>query len=175
MLRMAPPSPQARMQKVTFFMITRHQIYFQDSRNMAALASDSVDLVVTSPPYPMIEMWDAMFVDQNAEIGNALHKGDGPMAFELMHKQLDAVWQEVWRILKEGGIACLNVGDATRTINSRFMLYPNHSRILNQFLELAFRPCPRSYGASRPTLPINLWDPACCRPAPMSPWNMNTS
>ncbi len=123
-------------------MITRHQIYFQDSRNMAALASDSVDLVVTSPPYPMIEMWDAMFVDQNAEIGNALHKGDGPMAFELMHKQLDAVWQEVWRILKEGGIACLNVGDATRTINSRFMLYPNHSRILNQFLELGFQALP---------------------------------
>jgi DNA modification methylase len=123
-------------------MITRHQIYFQDSRNMAALAPDSVDLVVTSPPYPMIEMWDAMFVDQNAEIGNALHKGDGPMAFELMHKQLDAVWQEVRRILKEGGIACLNVGDATRTINSRFSLYPNHSRILYQFLKLGFQALP---------------------------------
>ena len=123
-------------------MITRHQIYFQDSRNMAALAPDSVDLVVTSPPYPMIEMWDAMFVDQNAEIGNALHKDDGPMSFELMHKQLDAVWQEVWRILKEGGIACLNVGDATRTINSRFRLYPNHSRILNQFLKLGFQALP---------------------------------
>jgi len=123
-------------------MITRHQIYFQDSRNMAALAPDSVDLVVTSPPYPMIEMWDAMFVDQNAEIGNALHKDDGPLAFELMHKQLDAVWQEVWRILKEGGIACLNVGDATRTINSRFRLYPNHSRILNQFLKLGFQALP---------------------------------
>jgi DNA modification methylase len=123
-------------------MITRHQIYFQDSRNMAALAPDSVDLVVTSPPYPMIEMWDAMFVDQNAEIGKALHKGDGPLAFELMHKQLDAVWQEVWRILKEGGIACLNVGDATRTINSRFRLYPNHSRILNQFLKLGFQALP---------------------------------
>ena len=123
-------------------MITRHQIYFQDSRNMAALAPDSVDLVVTSPPYPMIEMWDAMFVDQNAEIGNALHKGDGPLAFELMHSELDAVWQEVRRILKEGAIACLNVGDATRTINSRFRLYPNHSRILNQFLELGFQALP---------------------------------
>ena len=109
---------------------------------MEALGSDSADLVVTSPPYPMIEMWDAMFVDQNAEIGNALNKGNGPLAFELMHRELDDVWQEVRRVLKPSGIACINVGDATRTINSRFMLYPNHSRILNQFLKLGFEALP---------------------------------
>jgi DNA modification methylase len=123
-------------------MITQHQIYFQDSRNMEALDSGSTDLVVTSPPYPMIEMWDAMFVDQNAEIGIALNKGDGPRAFELMHKELDAVWQEVWRILRPSGIACINIGDATRTINRRFRLYSNHSRILNQFLKLGFEALP---------------------------------
>jgi DNA modification methylase len=123
-------------------MITQHQIYYQNSRGMEALESDSVDLVVTSPPYPMIEMWDAMFVDQNAEIGNALNKGDGPVAFELMHAELDAVWQVVWRVLKQSGIACINVGDATRTINSRFKLYPNHSRILNQLLKLGFEALP---------------------------------
>jgi DNA modification methylase len=130
------------MQKATNYMITRHQIYFQDSRNMEVLASDSADLVVTSPPYPMIEMWDAMFVDQNAEIGNALIGGDGSGAFELMHRELDAVWEEVRRILKQGGVACINVGDATRTINGRFRLYPNHSRILNQFLKLGFEALP---------------------------------
>ena len=123
-------------------MITRHQIYFQDSRHMEALASDSVDLVVTSPPYPMIEMWDTVFVDQNAEIGNALNRGEGQTAFELMHRELDAVWQEVWRILKQSGIACINVGDAVRTLDNRFMLYPNHSRILNQFLKLGFEALP---------------------------------
>jgi DNA modification methylase len=123
-------------------MITRHQIYFQDSRNMETLDSGSTDLVVTSPPYPMIEMWDAMFVDQNAEIGIALNKSDGPRAFELMHRELDAVWQEVGRILRPSGIACINIGDATRTINSRFRLYPNHSRILNQFLKLGFEALP---------------------------------
>ena len=124
------------------FMITQHQIYFQNSRSMEALASESVDLVVTSPPYPMIEMWDAMFVDRNAEIDHALAKDDGPVAFELMHRELDAVWQEVWRVLKPSGITCINVGDATRTINSRFRLYPNHARILNQFLKLGFEALP---------------------------------
>jgi DNA modification methylase len=123
-------------------MITQHQIYFQDSKNMEALPSGSVDLVVTSPPYPMIKMWDSMFAGQNAEIGKALKKGDGFRSFEMMHRELDAVWQEVWRILKEGGIACINIGDAVRTIDSRFMLYPNHSRILNQFLELGFQALP---------------------------------
>jgi DNA modification methylase len=123
-------------------MITRHQIYFENSKNMAALPSGTVDLVVTSPPYPMIEMWDAMFVAQNIEIGKALENGDGPAALEMMHLELDAVWQEVWRILNEGGIACINIGDAARTIDSRFRLYPNHSRILNQLIMLGFEALP---------------------------------
>jgi DNA modification methylase len=97
---------------------------------------------VTSPPYPMIEMWDAMLTGQDAEIGLALKKGDGLLAFEKMHGVLDGVWHEVSRILKKGGIACINVGDAVRTLDSRFMLYPNHSRILNQFLNLGFEALP---------------------------------
>ena len=109
---------------------------------MEALASDSVDLIVTSPPYPMIEMWDALFADQDAEIGKALSKGDGPRAFEKMHRGLDAVWQEAQRILKPGGMACINVGDATRTIDNRFRLYPNHARILSRFLKLGFEALP---------------------------------
>ena len=39
---------------------------------VTAIASDSVDLVVTSPPYPMIEMWDEMFCTQNSAIRTAL-------------------------------------------------------------------------------------------------------
>jgi modification methylase len=127
-------------------MNTHHQIYFQNSKHMETLLSNSVDLVVTSPPYPMIEMWDSMFASQNAEIGIALQKGDGLMAFEKMHGVLDAIWHEIWRILKVGGFACINVGDAARTINSRFMLYPNHSRILSQLLKLGLH-----------ALPVILW------------------
>ena len=28
---------------------------------MAGIADESVDLIVTSPPYPMVEMWDEIF------------------------------------------------------------------------------------------------------------------
>jgi DNA modification methylase len=71
-----------------------------------------------------------------------LKKGDGKTAFELMHKELDKVWKEVYRVLKEGGFACINIGDATRTIDGEFRLYANHSRILQYCLKLGFSPLP---------------------------------
>jgi len=35
---------------------------------MRAIESNSVALVVTSPPYPMIEMWDEIMANQNPDI-----------------------------------------------------------------------------------------------------------
>jgi len=123
-------------------MITTHKIIFQDSSNMRVLSDESIDLVVTSPPYPMIEMWDQIFAGQNEEIGRALKNNDGPTAFELMHQELDKVWDELYRVLKVGGIACINIGDATRTINSRFALYTNHSRIHTYMQNIGFSALP---------------------------------
>ena len=121
-------------------METSHQIIFSDSKQMDAVPSVSADLLVTSPPYPMIEMWDKQFAAQDHEIRQSLQQHDGWRAFELMHQQLNPVWQESFRILKPGGIACVNIGDATRTINGNFMLFPNHSRILAALTEVGFRP-----------------------------------
>ena len=123
-------------------MITTHKIIYKDSKQMKDLADESIDLVVTSPPYPMIEMWDQIFASQNEKIGRALKKKDGPAAFELMHQELDKVWDELYRVLKEGGIACINIGDATRTINSHFALYTNHSRIHTYMQKLGFSALP---------------------------------
>ena len=39
-------------------MQTTHKIHFSLAQQMQELSDSSVDLVVTSPPYPMIEMWD---------------------------------------------------------------------------------------------------------------------
>jgi modification methylase len=119
-------------------MISKHKIFKSDSRNLDFIHDNSIDLVVTSPPYPMIEMWDHIFSKMNEKIGISITKGEGKKAFELMHKELDKVWIEVFRVLKQGGIACINIGDATRTINESFQLYTNHSRILNKFIELGF-------------------------------------
>ncbi len=123
-------------------MKTTHVIHFADSRNMAFVPSESVDLMVTSPPYPMIEMWDEIFCSLNPGIREVIDS-DRPMdAYEMMHKTLDPVWDQVYRVLKDGGLACINIGDATRTINSNFSLYPNHSRIMSYLQSIGFSALP---------------------------------
>ena len=102
----------------------------------------SVDLIVTSPPYPMVEMWDGIFTQQSKRISSCLSTGRGREAFQLMHEVLDRAWGESYRVLKNGGIACINIGDATRTLNGDFQLYSNHSRILNHCLDLGFAALP---------------------------------
>jgi DNA modification methylase len=119
-----------------------HQLYLDDARNMEAIKDKSIDLVVTSPPYPMIEMWDDTFKSLNPDIEEALTKGDGNRAFELMHTVLQSVWEEVQRVLVPGGIACINIGDATRTLNDLFQLHPNHATIVSIFRQLGFTQLP---------------------------------
>ena len=122
-------------------MKTSHKIYFQNSQNMQNVEDESVDLVVTSPPYSMVKIWDSVFSEMNPEIGEALRKENGDLAFELMHKELDKVWGEVYRILKTNGIACINIGDATRSIGSNFKLYASHSRIINSCCKRRYIRC----------------------------------
>ena len=123
-------------------MKTTHKILFQDARDLKEIPSESVDLVVTSPPYPMISMWDDIFSSQNPEIQDALACGDGKQAYEQMHAILDSVWSEVFRVLKKGRFACINIGDATRKIRDDFCLYPNHARIVNYLLNIGFSVLP---------------------------------
>ncbi len=122
-------------------MRSEHRICFADASRMSTVDASSVQLVVTSPPYPMIDMWDEAFCRHSA-VDVAMKNGKSMLAFECMHQALDRVWDEVHRVLIPGGIACINVGDATRTINGSFCLYPNHSRIISHMQSLGFTPLP---------------------------------
>ena len=97
-------------------METIHEILFEDSRSFKNIKDESIDLVVTSPPYPMIKMWDEIFISQNNKIKIAFDENKNEEMFELMHAELDKTWKEIYRTLKIGGIVCINIGDATRTI-----------------------------------------------------------
>ena len=119
-------------------MKTSANVIAGDATDLGFLNEKSVDLVVTSPPYPMIEMWDDVFQRQRPAAEGALAAGDGPHAFEMMHELLDAAWVEVYRVLRPGGVACINIGDATRTIDGDYRLYSNHSRILSSLLGMGF-------------------------------------
>ena len=90
---------------------------------MEELQDNSVHLMITSPPYPMIEMWDEIFSLQNRDIKKALENGEGLLAFEKMNEELDKIWKEIYRVLIPGGIACINIGDAGALELSAYEVY----------------------------------------------------
>lgn len=141
-------------------MCTTHKIIIGNSNQMHELAASSIDLMITSPPYPMIKMWDDQFFSLNPKIKRlwenllvtkkeeTLHK-----IFQLMHDSLGKTWRETFRVLKEGGLVCINVGDATRKINGSFRLFTNHSKIIDYCEKIGFT-----------TLPNILWKKPTTKP-----------
>jgi site-specific DNA-methyltransferase (cytosine-N4-specific) len=90
-------------------------IYHHSSTSMPELADGSVHCIITSPPYPMIEKWDGLFAGFNCKDWS---------------DQVGMIWRvfrEGIRALAPGGIICLNIGDATRSLNGNFTCYPNYA------------------------------------------------
>jgi len=142
-------------------MHTEHKIILGNSQLMPELADNSIHLMVTSPPYPMIKMWDTLFKKADPRIAELWQKleVDGKEAtvrqiYDAMHDYLAKVWQETCRVLVDGGIACINIGDATRNVNGNFRLYPNHSRITEICEKIGFT-----------TLPYILWKKPTNKPS----------
>ena len=127
---------------------------------MSELADGCIQLMVTSPPYPMIAMWDELFCKANTKIAALWRKLERTASdatvrqlYKLMHENLAKVWAETYRVLADGGIAAINIGDATRNINGKFQLFPNHSRIIEGCEKIGFT-----------TLPYILWQKPTNRP-----------
>ena len=70
---------------------TLHKVYNQSSVDMKVIKDDSVDLVVTSPPYPMVEMWDDCFKFQSIFVEQAFEKKMYYQAWIEMHNILENV------------------------------------------------------------------------------------
>jgi DNA modification methylase len=127
-------------------LVTDHRIVIADARELRGIADASVHLVVTSPPYPMIEMWDDLFTALSPAVGASFASRAFDAAFEHMHAELDRAWVECHRVLAAGGLACINVGDATRTVGGDFRLFANHARVISGMSRAGFT-----------TLPDILW------------------
>ena len=123
-------------------MATNHVTHFCDASNMHQLGDCEINLVVTSPPYPMEEMWDEIFAKSDPEISKLIADGEGWSAFERMHQIMDNIWAECYRVTDSGGFVCINIGDATRTIGGEFALYTNRARIDSKMVEIGFTPLP---------------------------------
>ena len=108
----------------------------------------------------MIQMWDNLFADVDPRIGALWRKleedgNDEAVAqiYDAMHLYLAEVWRETYRVLCDGGIACINIGDATRTVNRKFRLFSNHARVMEICEKIGFT-----------TLPYILWKKPTTKP-----------
>jgi site-specific DNA-methyltransferase (cytosine-N4-specific) len=141
-------------------METKHTIILGSSQQMYEIADSSIQLIITSPPYPMIKMWDSHFGRANpkivtlwSELQDSGREKIVTQIYKAMHDDLAKVWREAFRVLIEGGIACINIGDATRTVNGKFRLFPNHSQVIENCEKTGFT-----------TLPYILWKKPTTKP-----------
>lgn len=80
---------------------TTHRLKTADSRDLSFIPDNSVDLVVTSPPYWTLKDYE---VGQKGQLGDIED-------YEQFLRELDKVWKECVRVLKMGGRICCVVGD----------------------------------------------------------------
>lgn len=117
---------------------THHSVTFATAQvGMPRLEYESVDLIVTSPPYPMVSMWDKCFSEQSPAFAQSLQMEHGRNMHELSHNVLGVVWNECWRVLKPGGIWCINIGDAVRRVKDTFAFYANAAEIQTRIALMA--------------------------------------
>ena len=116
---------------------TTHRVIIGDAADVA-LEPESIDLVVTSPPYPMIQMWDAQF--------DSLIPGmskDPIYRFEQIHAEfMEPMWEKLYGALRPGGVACINIGDAVRSFGGHFMRFPNVAAVTLGMMACGFTPLP---------------------------------
>ena len=104
------------------------KIIIGDSRKMVEVDNDSIDLVVTSPPYWHIKDYG---VEGQIGYGQSLHE---------YLKDLYRVWKECYRILKPGRRLCINIGDqfARSIIYGRYKIIPLHAEFIAQCEDIGF-------------------------------------
>lgn len=109
-------------------MSNRSKIIIGDSRTMMEVEAAAIDLVVTSPPYWHIKDYG---VPGQLGYGQSLHE---------YLKDLYHTWRECFRVIREGGRLCINIGDqfARAAVYGRYKVIPLHAEFINQCEHIGF-------------------------------------
>ena len=109
-------------------MSTKHLLINGDSRKMSLILDESVQLIVTSPPY-----WQLKDYGADRQIGF----ND---TYEDYINNLNLVWNECFRVLEPGCRLCINIGDqfARSVYYGRYKVIPIHSEIIRFCEEIGF-------------------------------------
>jgi len=108
---------------------TIHRLIQGDARSLPYLGSESIHLVVTSPPY-----WTLKRYNENPnQLG---HVSD----YEVFLQELNKVWEEVYRMLVPGGRLVCVVGDVclSRKKYGRHVVVPLHADICVSCRKIGF-------------------------------------
>ncbi len=99
---------------------TSHKIIFGDSRQMLNVPDNSVQLIITSPPY-----WQLKDYGTDFQIGY----ND---SYEEYINNLNLVWKESYRVLDKGCRLCINIGDqfARSVYYGRYKVLPIRTEII---------------------------------------------
>ncbi len=108
---------------------TCHLLTLGDSRKMDDLPSESVQLVVTSPPYWTLKE----YLPHENQLG-AIED------YEAFLNELDEVWRSVYRVLVPGGRLVVVVGDVclSRRHFGRHVVFPLHASIQEHCRAIGF-------------------------------------
>ena len=124
------PSLTAKIADAVAGVPTSHQLFLGDSRELSELESESVHLVVTSPPYWTLKQYH----DSAGQLGSVAD-------YECFVRELDRVWSECFRLLVPGGRLICVVGDvllSRRGNNGRHKVVPLHASIQTRCRTLGF-------------------------------------
>lgn len=99
---------------------TKHTLINGDSRKMSIMPDKSVHLIITSPPY-----WQLKDYGTDNQIGFN-------ESYEAYINNLNLVWSECNRILKDGCRLCINIGDqfARSVYYGRYKVIPIRTEII---------------------------------------------
>ncbi|MFQ5463237.1 MAG: DNA-methyltransferase [Phycisphaerae bacterium] len=107
-----------------------HDLHLGDAREMAFLESESVHLVVTSPPYWTLKQYN----DTDGQLGAVKD-------YEQFLNELDLVWRKCFDALVPGGRLVCVVGDvcvSRRKNNGRHTVVPLHASIQEACRRIGF-------------------------------------
>ncbi|MBU1887339.1 site-specific DNA-methyltransferase [Candidatus Micrarchaeota archaeon] len=105
--------------------MTKHMIVIGDSFCMSELKDNSVQLIVTSPPYFNVKDYETENIGSIDTYADYL-------------KSLRQVFQECYRVLVSGRYICINISD----INSNGTKYPIHAHCISILQRCRFKKPP---------------------------------
>jgi site-specific DNA-methyltransferase (adenine-specific) len=108
---------------------TKHILHQGDARHLDWIPSESIHLIVTSPPYWTLKEYP----QRQAQLGLIAD-------YDAFHDELEKVWRHCFRVLVQGGRLVCVVGDVclSRRKHGRHMVMPLHADIVVRARRIGF-------------------------------------